>query len=190
MNTQTSYFKKALVVLMAVMMVFTMMPSMAWAAETFSEGESISEENQQSLQVYDTEQEEDTLQDRIDPVSSISIQWKRQEIANLVTREGDTFLIQIPDTLIRPSIMVSGTSIGTAANYYQCVTNGVASNCNKFNENGTDLLSVLIRYVIPAKLPNGKKVISTLKVGEYDTDKKEFTNYKEYTLIFSKKICS
>ena len=188
MNTQTSYFKKALVVLMAVMMVFTMMPSMAWAAETFSEGESISEENQQSLQVYDTEQEEDTLQDRIDPVSSISIQWKRQEIANLVTREGDTFLIQIPDTLIRPSIMVSGTSIGTAANYYQCVTNGVASNCNKFNENGTDLLSVLIRYVIPANLPNGKKVISTLKVGEYDTDKKEFTNYKEYTLIFSKKM--
>ena len=33
MNTQTSYFKKALVVLMAVMMVFTMMPSMAWAEE-------------------------------------------------------------------------------------------------------------------------------------------------------------
>ena len=33
MNTQTSYFKKALVVLMAVMMVFTMMPSMAWAAD-------------------------------------------------------------------------------------------------------------------------------------------------------------
>ncbi len=31
MNTQTSYFKKALVVLMAVIMVFTMMPSMAWA---------------------------------------------------------------------------------------------------------------------------------------------------------------
>ena len=31
MNTQGSYFKKALVVLMAVMMVFTMMPSMAWA---------------------------------------------------------------------------------------------------------------------------------------------------------------
>ena len=31
MNTQTNYFKKALVVLMAVMMVFTMMPSMAWA---------------------------------------------------------------------------------------------------------------------------------------------------------------
>lgn len=34
MNTQVSYFKKALVVLMAVMMVFTMMPSMAWAADT------------------------------------------------------------------------------------------------------------------------------------------------------------
>ena len=33
MNTQVSYFKKVLVVLMAVMMVFTMMPSMAWAAE-------------------------------------------------------------------------------------------------------------------------------------------------------------
>ncbi len=33
MNTQTSYFKKALVVLMAVMMVFTMMPGMAWAAD-------------------------------------------------------------------------------------------------------------------------------------------------------------
>ena len=29
MNTQTSYFKKALVMLMAVMMVFTMMPGMA-----------------------------------------------------------------------------------------------------------------------------------------------------------------
>ena len=34
MNTQTSYFKKALVVLMAVMMVFTMMPGMAWADVT------------------------------------------------------------------------------------------------------------------------------------------------------------
>ena len=34
MNTQVSYFKKALVVLMAVMMVFTMMPSMAWADDT------------------------------------------------------------------------------------------------------------------------------------------------------------
>ena len=33
MNTQTSYFKKALVVLMAVMMVFTMMPGMAWATD-------------------------------------------------------------------------------------------------------------------------------------------------------------
>ena len=32
MNTQTSYFKKALVVLMAVIMVFTMMPGMVWAA--------------------------------------------------------------------------------------------------------------------------------------------------------------
>ena len=31
MNVQKSYFKKALVMLMAVMMVFTMMPSMAWA---------------------------------------------------------------------------------------------------------------------------------------------------------------
>ena len=31
MNTQTSYFKKALVMLMAVIMVFTYMPSMAWA---------------------------------------------------------------------------------------------------------------------------------------------------------------
>ena len=31
MNTQESYFKKALVVLMAVIMVFTYMPSMAWA---------------------------------------------------------------------------------------------------------------------------------------------------------------
>ena len=31
MNTQVSYFKKALVVLMAVIMVFTYMPSMAWA---------------------------------------------------------------------------------------------------------------------------------------------------------------
>ena len=36
MNTQTGYFKKALVVLMAVMMMFTMMPSMAWAG--ISEG--------------------------------------------------------------------------------------------------------------------------------------------------------
>ena len=33
MNTQTNYFKKALVVLMAVMMVFTMMPGMAWATD-------------------------------------------------------------------------------------------------------------------------------------------------------------
>ena len=31
MNTQTSYFKKALVMLMAVIMVFTYMPSMVWA---------------------------------------------------------------------------------------------------------------------------------------------------------------
>ena len=40
MNTQTSYFKKALVVLMAVMMVFTMMPGMAWAAEETETGSS------------------------------------------------------------------------------------------------------------------------------------------------------
>ena len=33
MNTQVSFFKKALVVLMAVIMVFTYMPSMAWAAD-------------------------------------------------------------------------------------------------------------------------------------------------------------
>ena len=33
MNTQGSYFKKILVVLMAVIMVFTYMPSMAWAAD-------------------------------------------------------------------------------------------------------------------------------------------------------------
>ena len=38
MNTQTSYFKKALVVLMAVMMVFTMMPGMAWADGTETSG--------------------------------------------------------------------------------------------------------------------------------------------------------
>ena len=38
MNTQTSYFKKALVVLMAVMMVFTMMPGMAWADVTEAGG--------------------------------------------------------------------------------------------------------------------------------------------------------
>ena len=31
MNKEISYFKKALVMLMAVMMIFTMMPSMAWA---------------------------------------------------------------------------------------------------------------------------------------------------------------
>ena len=30
MNTQTNYFKKALVVLMAVMMVLTMMPNGMW----------------------------------------------------------------------------------------------------------------------------------------------------------------
>ena len=34
MNTQTGYFKKALVVLMAVMMMFTMMPAAAWADES------------------------------------------------------------------------------------------------------------------------------------------------------------
>ena len=38
MNTQVSYFKKALVVLMAIMMVFTMMPSMAWADGTEAGG--------------------------------------------------------------------------------------------------------------------------------------------------------
>ena len=37
MNTQTSYFKKALVMLMAVIMVFTYMPSIAWADSTGSE---------------------------------------------------------------------------------------------------------------------------------------------------------
>ena len=38
MNTQTNYFKKALVVLMAVMMVFTMMPGMAWATDDIDTG--------------------------------------------------------------------------------------------------------------------------------------------------------
>ena len=40
MNTQVSYCKKALVVLMAVMMVFTMMPSMAWAEGNSNASES------------------------------------------------------------------------------------------------------------------------------------------------------
>lgn len=40
MNTQTSYFKKALVVLMAMIMVFTMMPSMAWADGSDGTGET------------------------------------------------------------------------------------------------------------------------------------------------------
>ena len=40
MNTQTSYFKKALVMLMAMIMVFTMMPSMAWADDTEGTGEA------------------------------------------------------------------------------------------------------------------------------------------------------
>ena len=40
MNTQVSYCKKALVVLMAVMMVFTMMPSMAWATEENANSET------------------------------------------------------------------------------------------------------------------------------------------------------
>ena len=34
MTTQTGYFKKALVVLMAVMMMFSMMPAAAWADES------------------------------------------------------------------------------------------------------------------------------------------------------------
>ena len=40
MNKEISYFKKALVMLMAVMMVFTMMPSMAWADDTTGTGEN------------------------------------------------------------------------------------------------------------------------------------------------------
>ncbi len=44
MNTQTSYFKKVLVVLMAVMMVFTMMPSLAWATEDTVGSEAQQEE--------------------------------------------------------------------------------------------------------------------------------------------------
>ena len=40
MNTQTSYFKKALVMLMAMIMVFTMMPSMAWADGSDDTGET------------------------------------------------------------------------------------------------------------------------------------------------------
>ena len=45
MNTQTNYFKKALVVLMAVMMVFTMMPGMAWADGTEASGNESSAGN-------------------------------------------------------------------------------------------------------------------------------------------------
>ena len=45
MNTQVSYFKKALVVLMAVMMVFTMMPSMAWADGATAGGNESSANN-------------------------------------------------------------------------------------------------------------------------------------------------
>ena len=46
MNTQISYFKKALVMLMAVMMVFTMMPSMAWADEQNNAAGVVDGENQ------------------------------------------------------------------------------------------------------------------------------------------------
>ena len=45
MNTQVSYFKKVLVVLMAVMMVFTMMPSMAWAVDDVDSGIDTSTES-------------------------------------------------------------------------------------------------------------------------------------------------
>ena len=44
MNTQTNYFKKALVVLMAVMMVFTMMPGMAWATDAIETSSNESSE--------------------------------------------------------------------------------------------------------------------------------------------------
>ena len=54
MNTQVSYFKKALVVLMAVMIVFTMMPSMAWANNTESSGITLSP-TQLDLMVNGTE---------------------------------------------------------------------------------------------------------------------------------------
>lgn len=54
MNKEISYFKKALVMLMAVMMVFTMMPSMAWA-----DGESFNPKI--TLQPKSTEAEYDTI---------------------------------------------------------------------------------------------------------------------------------
>ena len=55
MNTQVSYFKKALVVLMAVMMVFTMMPSMAWA----DGGDSGTAETPKSCLAFTTDLVED-----------------------------------------------------------------------------------------------------------------------------------
>ncbi len=57
MNTQTNYFKKALVVLMAVMMVFTMMPGMAWADGTETGDNESSAGNIASGNCGDTESE-------------------------------------------------------------------------------------------------------------------------------------
>ena len=60
MNTQVSYFKKALVVLMAVIMVFTYMPSMAWADETENGAEASVGLN--ALNIYDISGEKGEIQ--------------------------------------------------------------------------------------------------------------------------------
>ncbi len=52
-NERTSYFKRALVMLMAVMMVFTYMPSMAWAYEPENSANSIPDFTVSSIETVD-----------------------------------------------------------------------------------------------------------------------------------------
>ena len=99
MNTQTSYFKKALVVLMAVMMVFTMMPGMAWAEEPAASGVdgniawSLDSEGILTISKAASETENDgSMQDYKDSGDTMApwLQTQQANIKKVVIAEGVT----------------------------------------------------------------------------------------------------
>ncbi len=124
MNTQVSYFKKALVVLMAVMMVFTMMPSMAWAdgeaenqaevsviksADLFSATAQADVELSQTAETAKTCTYPDTglVNLRVYPQKGYELYWVKVSHYNRTTGKWDT------NAMFKKALSASGSSYAT-----------------------------------------------------------------------------
>ena len=172
MNTQVSYFKKALVVLMAVMMVFTMMPSMAWAEEDYTptitkQPQSVEEEKSagrtSSLTVEATGTETGTL----------SYQWYE------VGTSGDTALT---DASANTNTYEASLKRLGAKSYYCIVTNTVNGQAYTVKSDVVKV-TVYMKYVQSLTITQGEEKVFT-KFGSWQGDEYNVTldKAKTYTL--------